>query len=98
MEVALILAWARSRVAGGRTCTDDTASTNFLSRTGGTAPNYGAGSARFADAYCTFIKALETAGIITGTLGGVSTSGTTATNGSFDGIYLLKAHTKAMHS
>jgi hypothetical protein len=44
---------------GGRTCTDDTASTNFLTRTGGSSPNYGAGSARYADAYCVFIKALE---------------------------------------
>jgi hypothetical protein len=74
----------------GRTCTDDTASTNFLTRTGGSAPNYGAGSARYADAICTFIKALETASLITGNLSGAAGCG-----GVFDAIYLIKAHTSA---
>jgi hypothetical protein len=73
---------------GGRTCTDDTASTNFLTRTGGSAPNYGAGSAHYADAICTFIKALETAGLITGTLGSAQSCGTI-----LDAVYLIKAHT-----
>jgi hypothetical protein len=81
---------------GGRTCTDDTASTNFLTRTGGSAPNYGAGSGRYADAICTFIKALETAGLITGNLTGVAGCSTfTGGTGGFDGIWLMKAHTSA---
>jgi hypothetical protein len=77
---------------GGSTCSDDTASANFLARTGGSAPNYGADSTRYADAICTFIKALETAGIITSgaTLGGATSCGTIA-----DVVYLLKAHTSA---
>jgi hypothetical protein len=73
---------------GGRTCTDDTASANFLARTGGSAPNHGAGSTHYADAICTFIKALETAGLITGNLGSVASCGTI-----LDAVWLLKAHT-----
>jgi hypothetical protein len=81
---------------GGRTCTDDTASTNFLTRTGGSAPNYGAGSTRYADAICTFIKALETAGLINGNLSGVGSCGAfTGNAGGFDGLWLIKAHTSA---
>jgi hypothetical protein len=60
---------------GGRTCIDDTASTNFLTQFGGSAPNYNTGSARYADAICVFVKALETAGLITGNLSGTNGCG-----------------------
>jgi hypothetical protein len=81
---------------GGRTCTDDTASTNFLTRTGGSAPNYGAGSTRYADAICVFIQALETGGLITGNLSGTNSCGAfTGNTGGFDGLWLEKAHTSA---
>lgn len=74
---------------GGRTCTD-TASANFLARTGGSAPNYGAGSTNYADAICNLIKGLEADGLITGTLGGAASCGTL-----LDGLYLLKSSTSA---
>jgi hypothetical protein len=54
---------------GGRTCTDDTASTNFLARTSGL-------SNTEADAYCNMIKGLETDSIITGNLSGANGCGT----------------------
>jgi hypothetical protein len=55
--------------AAGRTCVDDTASTNFLARTSGL-------NNTEKDAACTLIKALETAGVITGTLSGANGCGT----------------------
>jgi hypothetical protein len=81
---------------GGRTCTDDTASTNFLIQFGGSAPNYNTGSARYADAICVFVKALETAGLITGNLSGTNSCGAfTGNTGGFDGVWLMKARTSA---
>jgi hypothetical protein len=60
---------------GGRTCTDDTASTNFLARTSGL-------TNATKDAYCNFIKTMETNSLITGNLSGADSCGAP-----FDAIY-----------
>ena len=54
---------------GGRSCTDDTASTNFIARLTGSPSN------TLLDAYCVLIKGLESDGIITGNLSGTAGCG-----------------------
>jgi hypothetical protein len=66
---------------GGRTCTDDTASTNFLGRTSGL-------SNTEKDAYCNMIKGLEADSIITGNL-----SGATGCGSKLDGLYIFATNT-----
>lgn len=73
---------------GGRTCVDDTASTNFLARTSGLDNPH-------KDAYCNFIKGMETDGLITGNLTGASACGPTASTGIFDAIYLIGTNSAA---
>ena len=65
----------------GRTCTDDTASTNFLARTSGLSNTQ-------KDAYCNLIKGLESDGIITGNL-----SGATGCGSILDAFYILATNT-----
>lgn len=60
---------AHSSGGGGRTCSDDTASTNFLARTSGL-------SSAQQDRACNLIKTLEAGGIITGNLSGANGCGT----------------------
>jgi hypothetical protein len=67
---------------GGRTCTDDTASTNFLARTSGL-------SNTEKDGACNFIKTLEANGLITGNLSGAAGCGTFSGGGGIDAIYLI---------
>jgi hypothetical protein len=67
---------------GGRTCTDDTASTNFLARTSGL-------SNTEKDGACNFIKTLEANGLITGNLSGTAGCGTFSGGGGIDAIYLI---------
>lgn len=74
---SMTLLGAGSAGVVARTCTDDTATTNFLARTSGlTNP--------VKDAYCVMIKALESGSIITGNL-----SGATGCGSVLDGIYIL---------
>lgn len=65
-----------SSSGGGRTCTDDTASGNFLARTSGL-------TNATQDAVCNFIKGMEADSLITGTLSGASSCGSL-----FDAIHL----------
>jgi hypothetical protein len=68
---------------GGRTCTDDTASTNFLARTSSlTNPT--------KDAVCNFIKTMGTNSLITGNLSGAASCGSV-----FDAIYLTATDNSA---
>jgi hypothetical protein len=67
--------------SGGRTCTDDTASTNFLARTSGL-------SNTEKDAYCNLIKGLESDSIITGNLSGAAGCGTV-----LDALYIFATNT-----
>lgn len=69
---------------GGRTCTDDAASSNFLARVSG------AGNG-LQDAYCNFIKGGETDGWITGNLSGAAGCGTTGTEP--DLLYIFATNT-----
>jgi hypothetical protein len=69
---------------GGRTCTDDTASTNFLARLTGSPSN------TLKDAYCNAIKYLESVSIITANL-----SGSVGCSANLDVLVLTTADTQA---
>src|ERR1700722_6049094 len=71
---------------GGRTCTDDTASTNFLGRTSGL-------SNALQDDYCNMIKGLESDGLITGTLGSTASCGSTTSASLIDLFYIFSTNT-----
>ena len=68
---------------GGRTCTDDTASGNFIARI--------SASNALQDAYCNLIKGGETDGWITGNLSGAAGCGTTGTEP--DLLYIFATNT-----
>jgi len=85
-----VLFLAQSSGGGGRTCTDDTASGNFLARTSGL-------SNTEKDAYCNMIKGLESDGIITGTMNGAN-SGSGACGALVDAIYIPVTNSTATAS